>query len=76
MMGLEPTTLQTGRGYVVVGCLPYSRAGAGALVFDGLPLLVGDHLLVPSALFWPIITKVERKIASSETIIVSRQARR
>ncbi len=25
---------QTRRGYVVVGCLPYSRAGAGALVFS------------------------------------------
>lgn len=25
---------QTRRGYVVVGCLPYSRAGAGALVFN------------------------------------------
>jgi hypothetical protein len=25
---------QTRRGYVVVGCLPYSRAGAGTLVFS------------------------------------------
>ncbi len=25
---------QTRRGYVVVGCLPYSRAGAGSLVFS------------------------------------------
>src|SRR6266545_7903552 len=25
---------QTRRGYVVVGCLPYSRAGAGALIFS------------------------------------------
>jgi transposase len=25
---------QTRRGYVVIGCLPYSRAGAGALVFS------------------------------------------
>ena len=34
---------QTRRGYVVVGCLPYSRAGAGALVFskDAPDLLYG-----------------------------------
>jgi transposase len=34
---------QTRRGYVVVGCLPYSRAGAGTLVFskEALDLLYG-----------------------------------
>src|SRR2546430_10458390 len=34
---------QTRRGYVVVGCLPYSRAGAGTLVFskEGPDLLHG-----------------------------------
>jgi hypothetical protein len=35
------------------------------LSLDGLPLLVGNHLALASALFWLIITKVERKIASS-----------
>jgi hypothetical protein len=43
-----------------------------ALFLDGLPLLVGDRLMLRVRLFWLIITKVERKIASSETIIVSR----
>jgi hypothetical protein len=35
-------------------------------------LLVCDRLRFGSALFWLIITKVERKIASNDTIIVSR----
>jgi hypothetical protein len=35
-------------------------------------LLVRDEPSFASALFWLIITNVERKIASSETIIVSR----
>ena len=42
------------------------------LLLDGLPLLVGDDLALASARFWLIITNVDRKIASSETIIVRR----
>jgi transposase len=51
---------QTRRGYVVVGCLPYSRAGAGALVFskEAPDLLygIGDCLAklgaLPETLVW------------------------
>ena len=51
---------QTRRGYVVVGCLPYSRAGAGTLVFskEAPDLLYGiGRCLVhlgglPEALVW------------------------
>jgi hypothetical protein len=39
---------------------------------DGLPLLVGDYLTLRVRPVRLIITKVERKIASSETIIVSK----
>ena len=42
------------------------------LLLDGLPLLVSDHLPLRLGPFWLIITKVQRKIALSETIIVSR----
>ena len=42
------------------------------LFLDGLPLMVRDELTLRVGLFWLIITNVERKIASSETIIVSR----
>ena len=43
------------------------------LVFflDGLPLVVGQDLAFSSARFWLIITKVDRKIASSDTIMVN-----
>ena len=38
-----------------------------------LPLVVGQDLVrFSSARFWLIITNVDRKIASSDTIIVSR----
>jgi transposase len=51
---------QTRRGYVVVGCLPYSRVGAGALVFskEAPDLLygIGDCLAklgaLPQTLVW------------------------
>jgi transposase len=51
---------QTRRGYVVVGCLPYSRAGVGALVFskEAPDLLygIGDCLAklgaLPKTLVW------------------------
>ncbi len=51
---------QTRRGYVVVGCLPYSRAGAGTLVFskEAPDLLygIGDCLAklgaLPQTLVW------------------------
>jgi transposase len=51
---------QTRRGYVVVGCLPYSRAGAGTLVFskEAPDLLygIGDCLAklgaLPETLVW------------------------
>jgi transposase len=51
---------QTRRGYVVVGCLPYSRAGAGTLVFskEAADLLfgIGDCLVklgaLPETLVW------------------------
>jgi transposase len=51
---------QTRRGYVVVGCLPYARAGAGALVFskEAPDLLygIGDCLAklgaLPETLVW------------------------
>lgn len=51
---------QTRRGYVVVGCLPYSRAGAGTLVFskEAPDLLygIGDCLAklgaLPETLLW------------------------
>jgi transposase len=51
---------QTRRGYVVVGCLPYSRAGAGTLVFskEAPDLLygIGDCLAklgaLPGTLVW------------------------
>jgi transposase len=51
---------QTRRGYVVVGCLPYSRAGVGTLVFskEGPDLLygIGECLLklggLPETLVW------------------------
>ena len=51
---------QTRRGYVVVGCLPYSRAGAGTLVFskEAPDLLygIGECLLklggLPETLVW------------------------
>jgi hypothetical protein len=51
---------QTRRGYVVVGCLPYSRAGAGTLVFskEAPDLLygIGESLAklgaLPEALVW------------------------
>jgi transposase len=51
---------QTRRGYVVVGCLPYSRAGAGTLVFskEAPDLLygVGECLVklgaLPETLVW------------------------
>ncbi len=51
---------QTRRGYVVVGCLPYSRAGAGALVFskEAPDLLygIGECLVklggLPESLVW------------------------
>jgi hypothetical protein len=51
---------QTRRGYVVVGCLPYSRAGAGTLVFskEASDLLygIGDCLVklgaLPETLVW------------------------
>ena len=51
---------QTRRGYVVVGCLPYSRAGAGSLVFskEAPDLLygIGDCLAklgaLPETLVW------------------------
>ena len=42
------------------------------LLFHRLPLLVATTCRFASARFWLIITKVERKIASSETIIVRR----
>jgi len=42
------------------------------LFLDGTPLQVGDRWRLASARFWLIITNVERKIASSETIIVNR----
>ena len=51
---------QTRRGYVVVSCLPYSRAGAGTLVFskEALDLLYGIGACLrklgalPEALVW------------------------
>ncbi len=51
---------QTRRGYVVVGCLPFSRAGAGALVFSkqapDLLYGIGDCLAklgaLPETLVW------------------------
>jgi len=51
---------QTRRGYVVVGCLPYSRAGAGTLVFSkeapDLVYGIGDCLAklggLPETLVW------------------------
>lgn len=51
---------QTRRGYVVVGCLPYSRAGAGALMFSkkapDLLYGIGECLLklggLPEILVW------------------------
>jgi hypothetical protein len=51
---------QTRRGYVVIGCLPYSRAGAGVLLFSKEPpdLLygVGECLRklggLPETLVW------------------------
>src|SRR6266516_4050453 len=51
---------QTRRGYVVVGCLPYSRAGAGALVFSteapDLLCVIGECLVklggLPETLVW------------------------
>jgi hypothetical protein len=42
------------------------------LLLDGLPLLISERLTLRVRLFWLISTNVERKIASSETIIVSR----
>jgi hypothetical protein len=38
---------------------------------DDLPLMVRDELTLRVGLFWLIITNVDRKIASSKTIIVS-----
>ena len=43
-----------------------------ALVLDGTPLLVRKHLALRVGAVWLIITNVQRKIASSETIIVGR----
>jgi len=51
---------QTRRGYVVVGCLPYSRAGAGALVFSkeapdllyGIGRCLGRLGALPETLVW------------------------
>jgi transposase len=51
---------QTRRGYVVVGCLPYSRAGAGALVFSkeapdllyGIGRCLARLGALPEALVW------------------------
>jgi transposase len=51
---------QTRRGYVVIGCLPYSRAGAGSLVFskEAPELLYGIGVCLaklgglPQALVW------------------------
>jgi hypothetical protein len=41
------------------------------LLLDRLPLLVGQRLPFSSARFWLIITNVDKKIASSDTIMVS-----
>jgi hypothetical protein len=49
-----------------------SRLFCSSLLLHGQPLLVGDDLSLASARFWLMRTKVERKIASSETIIVRR----
>jgi hypothetical protein len=38
---------------------------------DGLPLVVGQDLAFLVGPVWLIITKVDRKIASSDTIMVS-----
>jgi transposase len=51
---------QTRRGYVVVGCLPYSRAGAGALVFSkeapdllyGIGACLAQLGALPETLVW------------------------
>src|SRR6478672_7125982 len=71
-VGVEVRAGVDGRGQVEdlvreVEQLPVLRV----LLLHGHPLLAGDHLRFASARFWLIITKVERKIASSDTIIVS-----
>jgi hypothetical protein len=38
---------------------------------DHLPLVVGQDLVLLVARFWLIITNVDRKMASSDTIMVS-----
>ena len=41
------------------------------LLLDCLLLVVGQHLALLVARFWLIITKVDRNMASSDTIMVS-----
>lgn len=51
---------QTRRGYVVIGCLPYSRAGAGTLVFSkeasdllyGIARCLAELGALPETLVW------------------------
>jgi hypothetical protein len=51
---------QTRRGYVVVGCLPYSRAGAGTLIFSreapdvlyGIARCLAELGALPETLVW------------------------